>query len=402
MDAKLASFHAAVAEGNLSDVKRGLKKEGWSDLVEATNKRGQRALHIAAENGHLPLLKLLLEKHKADVDAQDRTGFTPLLIACSNNQFALAQYLLRESPRRPDLSLTSVDLSTVLHYFVRMPLPTSAERGDYFFILKSLIDELGADPTNKNGETPLHMAISKENDPQVLQFLIHHQADVDVCNKYEDAPLHLAVRQQNKDLVAVLLGSGANASAKNRDGLTPAELAASNEVLARMFASATVSHLQRRNKRASCHGNLLAQEEAQFALRSLHSSPSPSSPSASSTSSPSSSSSSYPQQQTNGRRGSGNESGVDREEEEEEEEEGYEENGEGRSSEVRWKEVVLTLLREDQEFRGQLVEMLGFKVATMADLRRGLDALRQSVAADLKEQQRRRQEMMAKMKESCA
>ena len=38
---------------------------------------GNRSIHIAAQNGHLPILKLLVQKD-CDVNAQNKSGQTPM------------------------------------------------------------------------------------------------------------------------------------------------------------------------------------------------------------------------------------------------------------------------------------------------------------------------------------
>lgn len=42
-------------------------------------------MHIAVKNGHINIVKLLLQKG-ANVDAKDATGLTPLLLAGYNKQ----------------------------------------------------------------------------------------------------------------------------------------------------------------------------------------------------------------------------------------------------------------------------------------------------------------------------
>jgi len=51
-------------------------------------------LHVAVREGHMDIVKLLVEKHEADVNAADDCGFSALHLACLHGQAELASYLL--------------------------------------------------------------------------------------------------------------------------------------------------------------------------------------------------------------------------------------------------------------------------------------------------------------------
>lgn len=63
---------------------------------------GERALHWAADRGHLELLRLLLERG-ADVNAVDCDGLTPLHYAALAEQEAAAEALAAAAGARLDL-----------------------------------------------------------------------------------------------------------------------------------------------------------------------------------------------------------------------------------------------------------------------------------------------------------
>ncbi|CAM9415009.1 unnamed protein product [Laminaria digitata] len=44
---------------------------------------GERALHVAARMSNVEMVRLLLKRDRADVNATDSKGYTPLLATCS-------------------------------------------------------------------------------------------------------------------------------------------------------------------------------------------------------------------------------------------------------------------------------------------------------------------------------
>ena len=133
------------------------------------------SLHDAASKNAYEAAKVLL-KQGADINAQDKYGWTPLHHAAWNNAAATAEVLLKQ----------------------------------------------GADihATNKNGWTPLHWG-ALNNATSTAEVLLKNGADVNAKNKDGDTPLHHAARNSNYNTVEVLLRNGANVNAKNKNGDTP-------------------------------------------------------------------------------------------------------------------------------------------------------------------------------------
>ena len=71
-------------------------EESEDDDDDDTSRQGRAALHIAATNGHLEMVKFLLAKG-ADVDVQDTSIdsiYTPLLVAASKSNAEIVEVLL--------------------------------------------------------------------------------------------------------------------------------------------------------------------------------------------------------------------------------------------------------------------------------------------------------------------
>lgn len=87
---------------------------------------------------------------------------------------------------------------------------------------------LGADP-NESGpdwDTPLLIATQVNSDTPIAELLIAASADVNVVDqRYGQTPLHYAVRENNREVVRLLLHSGANSNARSSSGDTPLQFA---------------------------------------------------------------------------------------------------------------------------------------------------------------------------------
>jgi ankyrin repeat protein len=155
-----------------------LKKEG-KDAVNAKNgDYGQTLLHVASYEGRSEIVEVLVDKFKADVNAIDRNGWTPLHSAAAAGNFEICEILLnRGSFAR---ALTNEGASP-LHYLVRSACKDPVLHHRVF----RLILEKGANinQQNKFGETPLHQAAQRGR-TQWLLYLINNSADVNVPNKF--------------------------------------------------------------------------------------------------------------------------------------------------------------------------------------------------------------------------
>lgn len=214
-----------VKEGNLKELKKVLsnKKKGKtksgdtqaSESLEGLDRRGQNLLHQAVEANQLEIVRFLIEVHSMDPNAQDKSKWTPLHIACSMNYLDIAEYLALRV--MADVKLVSIDNSMPLHYLVRHLPPPVDERKKkeltsmgtidfrkttsrfmrrlkieededwtYFRVLEALIGKRGKDSNinqrNKNGDTALHIAATRGNLPAV-QFLVQNNANLNLTNK---------------------------------------------------------------------------------------------------------------------------------------------------------------------------------------------------------------------------
>ena len=167
------------------------------------------ALHYAASNGNLELMKLLIDK-KADVNAATWDWHQTPLDYASRNGHVQAMKLLIDKGAKIDEQALGL-----------------ATRTGKLEAMKLLLDK-GAkiDAIDGNGYTPLHIATS-DNELEAMKLLLDRGAKIDAADYTGSTPLHIAAR--NKDRVQVmklLIDKGAKANAADQDGWTPMHFAA--------------------------------------------------------------------------------------------------------------------------------------------------------------------------------
>jgi ankyrin repeat protein len=155
------SFLKAAATGDLDEVNYYLTYVIPSKFdIDAKNGTGETALQLAAINGHLDVMKALIDK-KADVNTADNTGWTPLMDAARNKKPAAARLLIAAGA---DVNAHSDSyISTII----------TASRHGLIDVVKDLA-AAGADlnaTSRETGRTGLHWAVVNGHAP-VIEFLL--------------------------------------------------------------------------------------------------------------------------------------------------------------------------------------------------------------------------------------
>ena len=203
--------------------------------------RSDSALHIAAENGRVQVVGLLLD-HGWDKEARNDWGRRPLHLAAEEKGHVEVIQLLAE--RGAEINCQdSFKQDTPLHH--------AADNGRTAVV--QLLLSLGADPTikNENGSRPLHLAAAGGH-VEVIQLLaewqkqprfasrlpLQHNAALHGVVRMEtefldsqdnngDTPLHLASKRgldRNHRIAAeALIQLGADTTIKNGEGKTAKE-----------------------------------------------------------------------------------------------------------------------------------------------------------------------------------
>ena len=212
--------------------------------INAQDKDGNTALHIAALNGNIRLVKKLIERHHANTIIQNHNKDLPMHMAMQNPNFEVLRLLQKhgtpiyqENIGKESVASLAVKsnnseiLNTVFHwlhphesvYFKDpminslIPVAIQSKSPVSTALLLRLIPDLNA-PIYE-GKNPLQY-ICERGDEQQLKILSEFgdQIDINKQDNLGDTALHYACNRQNKQMVSMLLAKGANAAIKNHFG----------------------------------------------------------------------------------------------------------------------------------------------------------------------------------------
>lgn len=224
--------------------------------ASASDNYGITALHRAAQNTNVELVRLLLD-HDADPNAMDAAGSTPLHYAVSHHAQSLYSEtdamvrMLLSAGAKPDvaanypkyhmkgdmpllLAATHAPASVIQQLidvgasvdFVdsakRFPLGNALTNPDAFSALLAAGANLS--PLLKSTGKPALLTAAENNNAPAIQALIGAGADSNHVYRSKTA-LHLAVAKSHPDAVAALLAAGANHLLPDKNGVTALDLA---------------------------------------------------------------------------------------------------------------------------------------------------------------------------------
>ena len=181
--------------------------------VNASDKNGDTPLHVAAGSGRKDMVEFLLD-NKAEVNAKDNAGNTPLLKTTAFVGFTnVAELLLA---RGAEVNATNNVGKTALHqavYWCNKDMVTML-----------LSNKANANAIDQHGWAPLHkaadIAVSNRKDAvEIVKLLLANKADVQAKDKNGLTPLHWAAGN-SKDVTELLLIHKAEINAMNKDGWT--------------------------------------------------------------------------------------------------------------------------------------------------------------------------------------
>ena len=190
--------------------------------IEATNKAGFTPLLIAAQQGSVSMVQFLLNK-RANVEVQDNRGWTPLHCASSwfieKNASGLLEVGKSLLAHGANVNAPSRTLTTPLFEAIRAGFDSFAQ----------LLMENGANvkASDRGYWTPLHRAstMKKGIAPGQLKIgesLLAHGADIDALTHGSGlhyTPLHLAAGSGFDSMVQLLISKRANLNVRDKTGL---------------------------------------------------------------------------------------------------------------------------------------------------------------------------------------
>ncbi|XP_014229229.1 ankyrin-3-like [Trichogramma pretiosum] len=191
--------------------------------LDARDKEGKTALHLALEKGHRKVVQLLLERD-ADPNLAHPEGSTALHLICKMNRpIALMKLLFEISDKKNQpLPLDAQDKKgkTALHWALKDNIRTDVAE----WLLRKGADSNLAD---KEGSTALHIICKMIGFNYLANLLFqisdekHRHVLVDAQDNEGNTPLHLALCHVNEEVARLLLRRGANPTLANKDGNIP-------------------------------------------------------------------------------------------------------------------------------------------------------------------------------------
>ena len=180
----------AVANDRAGDVKALLARGVDPDIVDPN---GDPLLYVAARAGYAATVDVLLAA-KANVDARNRFGDTPLMAAALEGRLDIAKKLRARG--------------AALDYKGWTPLGYAAT-GGHDDVVAWLLDQ-GAriDAESANGTTPLMMAV-REGKGSTVELLVKRGADVNHRNENGVSALDWAKRGNERAMEELLRRAGA-------------------------------------------------------------------------------------------------------------------------------------------------------------------------------------------------
>ncbi len=170
------TFHIAAQGGHLNVVKYLAEYCTKKEITLAIkNTIGKIPLHIAAQNGHLPIVQYFIEVCDIDPLFPDQKQISPLLEACHNGDIKLVKYLITQAQKHQNIETILISSvaksgSSALHFAAASGNPSLVEQ---------LIAEYKMSPNiiGHFGATPFLVA-SHSGQINVLRFL----ANLESCD----------------------------------------------------------------------------------------------------------------------------------------------------------------------------------------------------------------------------
>lgn len=222
-----STLHAAIKSGHAEIIHLLLNDRQL--YKKYLNPYQLNPLHIAAKYNSLSAIKTILA-FGFDVNSQNNKGETALHIAAANNQLAVIEFLYSVGA---DLAI--VNKKNEMAFDVAMNA-MHTECG--LFIINH------ASPSNQfrhinnkygnNLNSCLHIAINQQN-LKLLHFLLDNDVDVNAANLLGETPVHLAIFKNNLGMLKLLVDKKATLLPVMKSGFSALDIATSNHACPAMI-----------------------------------------------------------------------------------------------------------------------------------------------------------------------
>lgn len=200
-------LHAASYGGDLECAALML---GLISQPNAHDESGKTALHIAVDLGNHPIVELLLEDPRINVNlADNQQKYTALHLAAENGYADCIQALLRKGAR---VNVSNVRGQTPLHLCCKHAFTDCVQ----------LLLAHGANVNAQDNEkrSALHAAISKSPwSLPIVRLLVERDANVNLTDEFGYTSLHVAALHELTECVDYLIMQGANVAARTKGNI---------------------------------------------------------------------------------------------------------------------------------------------------------------------------------------
>ncbi|MCL2799865.1 MAG: ankyrin repeat domain-containing protein [Endomicrobia bacterium] len=210
--AKTSNILEAVAVSDLDSVK-GFLRLGAS--IETKGDDDMTPLLIAYSNEDYRIADFLIDEYRANINARNAYGLSPALIAAMKNN---SELVIRAMQAHADLSVRDINGLN--------PLMFAIFAGNHSLVDKMLLYEPSAvNNIDKNFNTPLSIAVSL-GDEKMVKRLTDDGAYLN--SKNAKRALNVAIDSGNLVIAEFLIRKGARVNAKDLKGVSPMMVAINN------------------------------------------------------------------------------------------------------------------------------------------------------------------------------
>ncbi|KAL3313388.1 hypothetical protein Ciccas_008013 [Cichlidogyrus casuarinus] len=169
-----------------------------SGQQDSVDRRGQTALHLAAEMNSFECCQVLM-KHGYDLEAKDYEGKTPLLTAAANNSFEAFECLHRSRVQVDAIDITGKSC-------ILLAIEAKSTKILEYFMQNENIRKYVSLFADHNGDSVLHY-IAKINSKPMAELILADEdlrTFINMGNEDGVTPLHVAAANNSIDVIAYI------------------------------------------------------------------------------------------------------------------------------------------------------------------------------------------------------
>ena len=224
-------IHTASKHGQAKIVQLLIDHGARDEAVKVKGSYSVSALHLAVENGHGDVVKVLLQGHNSCINKRRTGGTTPLFLAVEKGNITIVQLLLATKNKNTaglnpeDVQCCIVD-TEIENNSGRTPMHKAAELGrlEIAKLLVSAGANVNSVTDSKQKLTPLHLAAkSGKRGAEVLKLLLSKGANVNALSHKNQTALDLARTANNRNILTKAMSDPAvfYASSTKQPPVTP-------------------------------------------------------------------------------------------------------------------------------------------------------------------------------------